>query len=189
MARKLSEKQKVALEFLGHSTEGLTREDASALLDAGFHSPDFDSAGYEEFIWQQRHRLYSPRQILEQKLRRLQNKEFLVSERLSSALVNQALEQAKAEGINEDMLFEFIKARFPKAILADSTRRKKLSEARSSAAYMREFSDYMKASVYVGSEQSGKRKKWKLAIWAALLVTATALVWWVVTNYRIEIMF
>lgn len=150
-----TEKQKVALEFMGHPTEGVTKLEASDLIEKYFRSDTYDTfiegPKYADYKWSQRHRIFSPRQILREQFSRLQNTSYEVRLSVSDSRRDKLLDLAHEQGIDEYSLAEFLRQQDPKLFVADSTRRKKQNEA----AIWREVSEEMRLEEQTNARRRG----------------------------------
>lgn len=150
-----TEKQKVALEFMGHPTEGVTKLEASELIEKYFRSDTYDSfiegPKYADYKWSQRPRIFSPRQILREQFSRLQNISYEVRQSVSDSRRDKLLDLAHEQGIDEYSLAEFLRQQDPKLFVADSTRRKKQNEA----AIWQEVSEQMRIEEQTDARRRG----------------------------------
>lgn len=171
---ELTEKQKVALEFLGYSTEGIRKVDATRLIDKAFKSPRFDTEGYRDYSWSQRHRIFTPKSILYILFSRLQNSEFELSLRIPDSQRRKAVQEAYSQGVTESDFLEFLREHYPKFFLAKSTKRRKKSEYRGRREWdQRERSYQYGAYSEPNRTGSGSAMKW-LVIVAVILILLAA---------------
>lgn len=128
-----SEKQKIALEFMGHPTEGVTKQRAFELIEQYFQSDSYDGMiegrDYAEYKWSQRHRIYSSREILWEQFSRLQCVTHEVRASVADSRRDKLLELALERGVDEHSLANFLRQQDPSLFVATSTRRIKQNEA------------------------------------------------------------
>lgn len=145
----LTESQKVALEFFGYNSEEISKKEASAILDRGFKN--CDSEAYRRFQWQNRHRLWDQREIL----RKVFDGEVSIRERVPAPKKFRAIDDALANGIDEDNFIPFLQSNYPEIFLADSTVRRKRADQRRWDEMRREIASEGPASGRGKAKRSG----------------------------------
>lgn len=139
-ANALTEKQKVALEFMGHPTENLSKAEASDLLDKGFNAPGFQSEAYDAFKWERRNRIYSKAEILSILFERAQSSGMRIQ--IAEAKKKKAIEEALSEGIGEEGFLPYLTTRFPEFFVSEATQRRKEAERQRNADVWRDMSAF-----------------------------------------------
>lgn len=120
--------QIIALEFFGVDTTAISRSDASEILDQKFSAP-FNKAAYEAYRWKMRSRIYSRQEIFERWLTKYKWEEFFIRENVEpNTLTAISIELAQSD-VSEDGILEFIKTNHPDILLAESTTKRKRSDA------------------------------------------------------------
>ena len=119
-------KQIVALEFFGHSAEGLTKQAAKHYLEGYFEGLK-DSEGYHNYVRANRYRIYSGRELLKEVFRDHQYRTYHLRESVPEDEKRQSIEVALSEGIGEDGLLNFLAENYPHFFLKESTRKRKVN--------------------------------------------------------------
>lgn len=129
-----TQKQKVALEFIGTKTKGVTISEASKIIEAFFRSEKYDSMyhgpKYREYKWSQRHRIYSREEILSELFNRLQEVTCEIRSNVAESKRDKLLKRAIDQGVNEAQFANFLKNEDPKLFVTEETRQRKLDEIR-----------------------------------------------------------
>ncbi len=157
-----TEKQKVALEFFGKRHVGLTKDQASELLDKLFDR-DPDYVKYREHKWKNRYRMWKGKELLTEKFRRMQSVTGEVSERVAEDKKWKLVEEGSAAGLNDVEFEQHLRKNHPGIFVSETTRKRKVRER-------------ARLSEWMEDHRTNDQKRGCVGLVVALLVPATVLV-------------
>lgn len=119
------------LEFFGIDSEGVDKDQASELLRP--HRRKMRDEGrydeLKEYRWKVRHKIYEGAELFYEWMIRFRDVEFYLRESFSEEKMRTVAEQAHQQGIEEKNFLNYLRQNHPQVLLAESTRKKKISEA------------------------------------------------------------
>jgi hypothetical protein len=157
-ATQLTKKQKVALEFMGHPTAGLSKGEASRLLDIGFDSLGFDTQAFESFKWERRQEAYSLAEILSILFERAQFIDGILRDQIADEKKRFAVEEAISAGVNEGSFIPYLRAKHPEFFVTDATRRRKQNAHQQRSELWEGFSEHGEPEERIAVPRISKRQ-------------------------------